>query len=259
MVHTAWHRPWRAGCWLAPWLDQRTTRGPEHPVTTCLKRFLCPAFAALALLTAFVLPAPAPIDAQSVSLDAAMRVAQLTNDRRAAAGLAPLQVNQQAMITAQWFAEDQARNDYVSNDHLDSLRRNPIQRANESGYTGWFTLGENIAGMIPTPEQVVGVWMNSDAHRAAILNPEFCEVGVGYAENPDGFYRFHWVQLFGCRRSEPQPAPAATAQPATDAATDPAAEALPGDATAEPAAEALPVDATVDPAAFAVPVDAVEE
>lgn len=51
------------------------------------------------------------------------------------------------------------------------------------------SVGENIAYGYPTPEAVVEGWMNSDAHRANILNPSFTHLIVGYNNN-------HWVQLF---------------------------------------------------------------
>lgn len=51
------------------------------------------------------------------------------------------------------------------------------------------SVGENIAYGYPTPEAVVEGWMNSDGHRANILNPSFTHLIVGYNNN-------YWVQLF---------------------------------------------------------------
>ena len=53
------------------------------------------------------------------------------------------------------------------------------------------TAGENIAVGYSTPEQVVNGWMNSEGHRANILNASFTTIGVGY----DSTGRY-WVQLF---------------------------------------------------------------
>ena len=53
------------------------------------------------------------------------------------------------------------------------------------------TAGENIAMGYPTPEAVVDGWMNSEGHRANILNPSFTVIGVGYVEQ--GHY---WTQMF---------------------------------------------------------------
>ena len=53
------------------------------------------------------------------------------------------------------------------------------------------TAGENIAMGQTTPEAVVNGWMNSEGHRANILNSSYTQIGVGYAAN--GHY---WTQLF---------------------------------------------------------------
>ena len=53
------------------------------------------------------------------------------------------------------------------------------------------TAGENIAYGYATPEAVVTAWMNSDGHRANILNGSYTRLGVGYVA--DGHY---WTQMF---------------------------------------------------------------
>ncbi len=53
---------------------------------------------------------------------------------------------------------------------------------------------ENIAAGQRSPEAVMQSWMNSEGHRANILNPNLKKLGVGYAEG--GRYRTNWVQLF---------------------------------------------------------------
>ena len=57
-------------------------------------------------------------------------------------------------------------------------------------------IGENIAAGQPSPEKVVESWMNSEGHRANILNPEFGKLGVGYFNAPETDYKHYWVQLF---------------------------------------------------------------
>lgn len=54
--------------------------------------------------------------------------------------------------------------------------------------------GENIAWGQRTPQEVMTGWMNSDGHRANILNPRFTKIGVGYYQNAAG--RNYWTQLF---------------------------------------------------------------
>lgn len=55
--------------------------------------------------------------------------------------------------------------------------------------------GENIAAGYSTPEAVVEGWMNSKAHRANILNPNYSKIGVGYCADGSG-YGSYWVQVF---------------------------------------------------------------
>jgi uncharacterized protein YkwD len=55
-------------------------------------------------------------------------------------------------------------------------------------------IGENLASGFRTPEQVVAAWMNSESHRANILNEKFEELSVAITKGEDGKYR--WVQIF---------------------------------------------------------------
>ena len=63
------------------------------------------------------------------------------------------------------------------------------------------TAGENIAAGYSTPEQVVNGWMNSEGHRANILNANFTTIGVGYdsAEKTVGDQRKSDVATNKCR------------------------------------------------------------
>lgn len=54
--------------------------------------------------------------------------------------------------------------------------------------------GENIAWGQKSPEAVMQAWMNSEGHRANILNKNFTKIGVGYYQNAAG--RNSWTQLF---------------------------------------------------------------
>lgn len=55
-------------------------------------------------------------------------------------------------------------------------------------------IGENLASGFRSPEQVVNGWMNSDSHRANILNSNYEEISVAITQGDDGRYR--WVQIF---------------------------------------------------------------
>ena len=63
----------------------------------------------------------------------------------------------------------------------------------ESG-VNFKTAGENIAWGQKTPQEVMNVWMNSQGHRANILNTTFTEIGIGVYQEPSG--TMYWTQLF---------------------------------------------------------------
>ena len=56
--------------------------------------------------------------------------------------------------------------------------------------------GENIAAGYQTPAAVVEGWMNSEGHRANILNPDFTTIGIGCVKH-DSLYQIYWTQCFG--------------------------------------------------------------
>lgn len=71
----------------------------------------------------------------------------------------------------------------------------------------WYTLlddnnfeyykgGENIAAGYKSPEMVVAAWMESEGHRANIMNPDYHKIGVGYAFFGDDPYKHYWQQVF---------------------------------------------------------------
>lgn len=53
--------------------------------------------------------------------------------------------------------------------------------------------GENIAYGQSSPEEVMTAWMNSDGHRANILNSSFTKLGVGVYSSGGTLY---WAQMF---------------------------------------------------------------
>ena len=123
------------------------------------------------------------------------RVLELTNAERARAGLAPLTLNTQLTQAAQQYSEVLATDGCFA--HTCGPVPDMTQRDAQAGYTGWTTVGENIAAGYPTPEAVVNGWMESPGHRANILNPDYRELGIGLASG--GKYGAYWTQEFGSR------------------------------------------------------------
>ncbi|MBQ7035078.1 MAG: S-layer homology domain-containing protein [Clostridia bacterium] len=75
-----------------------------------------------------------------------------------------------------------------------------------NGISYWCA-GENIAGGQTDAEWVVEAWMDSEGHRANILQKDsgrpylsFKHMGMGYYYDANSLYKHHWVQLFlgGC-------------------------------------------------------------
>ncbi|KGR76914.1 CAP domain-containing protein [Ureibacillus sinduriensis] len=115
-------------------------------------------------------------------------VVELTNAERAKNGLAPLQAYEPLMKVAGAKSQDMAANNYFS--HTSPTYGSPFDQIKASGIT-YRAAGENIAQGQRTPEEVVQAWMNSEGHRANILNTSYTHIGVGYVE--DGNY---WTQQF---------------------------------------------------------------
>jgi uncharacterized protein YkwD len=76
----------------------------------------------------------------------------------------------------------------------------PDERMQRAGYHGFWALGENVAAGQTSPAEVVEDWMGSEAHCANIMNPDFGEIGIGYAYI-EGTYWTYWTQNFGAART----------------------------------------------------------
>lgn len=125
-------------------------------------------------------------------------VVRLTNQYRVANGRSVLSVDVDLTEAAQSYSETMAIGDFFS--HIGPGGSYPWDRAQQAGYeTG--IVGENIGVGYPTPKEIVNAWIASDSHRAAMLNPRYNEIGVGYyfLKNDTGFtnYNTYWSQLFG--------------------------------------------------------------
>jgi uncharacterized protein YkwD len=91
-------------------------------------------------------------------------------------------------------SRDMADQGYFS--HFAPDGSNVGDRATRDGYR-WRSIGENIAAGQGSPEQAVAGWMRSPGHCAAIMNPDFTEMGAGYAVNQDSPSGIYWTQVFG--------------------------------------------------------------
>ena len=115
-------------------------------------------------------------------------VAELVNAERAKYGLAPLTLSSELSSGARAKSKDMSDNNYFS--HTSPTYGSAFDMMKQFGIT-YKTAGENIAHGYSTPEAVVTAWMNSEGHRANILDAGYTTLGVGYVA--DGNY---WTQWF---------------------------------------------------------------
>ena len=115
-------------------------------------------------------------------------VIRLVNEIRTENGLKPLTANWELSRIARYKSEDMANNCYFS--HTSPTYGTPFQMIRSFGLT-YRSAGENIAYGQRTPAAVVDAWMNSNGHRANILNPAFTQIGVGYCAGGN-----YWTQMF---------------------------------------------------------------
>lgn len=118
-----------------------------------------------------------------------IQVLNLVNSERAKAGLPALKLDTD--ITA--AANVRAKEIKKSFSHTRPNGSSFSTALKEQGVS-FIGSGENIAWGQISPEQVMDGWMNSDGHRANILNKNFKNIGIGYYQDANG--RNYWVQLF---------------------------------------------------------------
>jgi uncharacterized protein YkwD len=118
-------------------------------------------------------------------------VLRLVNVERAAVGLSPLEADLTLMQAAQIRADETVQ----LFSHTRPNGESCFTVLSELGIS-YRSCGENIAAGFSTPEQTVNQWMNSEGHRANILNPSFTHLGVGYVNRSGTQYRNYWTQMF---------------------------------------------------------------
>ncbi|MER7800533.1 CAP domain-containing protein [Streptomyces parvulus] len=122
------------------------------------------------------------------------QVLALVNEERAAAGCSPVTANDRLTRAADDYSDVMASSGVMSHTGPDGSTM--ASRVEAAGYQ-WSTLGENIARGQADAASVMDSWMNSEGHRANILNCSFKELGVGVHFGDGGPW---WTQDFGTGR-----------------------------------------------------------
>jgi uncharacterized protein YkwD len=145
-------------------------------------------------ITATVVPSPSVSSSASAPADTGATVEEqvlaLVNVERAKIGCVALTADPALTTLAQNFSDDMAKRNFF--DHVDPDGNDPWDRAEAAGITGLG--GENIARGQADAQAVMDAWMNSDGHRANILNCNFRTLGVGASFADGGPW---WTQDFG--------------------------------------------------------------
>lgn len=114
---------------------------------------------------------------------------ELLNQQRAANSLQALTTDSLLYEAATIRAEELVQ----SFAHIRPNGQSPFTVLNEYGIS-YYAAGENIAMGYATPESVVTAWMNSEGHRANILNSNFQSAAVGVYQDANGIY--YWSLFF---------------------------------------------------------------
>ena len=118
-------------------------------------------------------------------------VLALVNQEREKHGLKPLQLDAEVFKVANMKSQDMRDHHYF--DHQSPTYGSPFEMLKQQGID-FKAAGENIAAGQKTAEEVMDGWMNSEGHRANILNPNFTHIGIGYVQGGD--HGTYWTQLF---------------------------------------------------------------
>lgn len=119
-----------------------------------------------------------------------MEVFNLINQKRTSAGLAKLKIDDETQNVARIKAKDMVDSNYFS--HTSPTYGSPFDML-KSFKVSYKTAGENIAGN-SSNSKAVEAWMNSEGHKANILNSSFNYTGIGVVNGSK--YGKIYVQMF---------------------------------------------------------------
>ena len=132
-----------------------------------------------------------------------------TNTERSKDSLPNLKINDELSKAAFLKAQDMLTNNYWA--HTSPTGVTPWKWLGDSGYN-YDVAGENLAKNYPTSQATVDAWMNSETHRANILNGKYQDIGFAVVDGMlDGRNTTLVVAYYGA------PATAAAVEGANDA------------------------------------------
>jgi len=164
-------------------------------------------------------------------------VIALANSARTRSEVPVLIISPELTLAAQRHSNDMANNGVLN--HVGSDGSQFWERMTSAGYM-LITGAENILLRSDSNAQAVfNQWWNSPAHQANMMNADYVEVGVAYAQSNDGIYYF--TMVLGRRDGVVAPAVAsATPLPPTSTPLPPTFTPVPPTATVTPLPSATP-------------------
>lgn len=133
---------------------------------------------------------PSTAAASSKGAAAEAEAVRLTNVQRAKHGCSALRMDTHLRAAARAHSKDMHVHHYFA--HNSQNGTTPWDRIKAAGYSS--PGAENIAQGYPTAQAVLNAWMNSEGHRANILNCSLKAVGIGVEYGQNGPW---WTQDFG--------------------------------------------------------------
>jgi uncharacterized protein YkwD len=120
-------------------------------------------------------------------------VIRLTNVERGKAGCGSVKLNTKLRTAMRLHVQELGTHGNLYISHVSDDGRSFVDRAKAQGYDA--PGGENVARGQRDAADVMNSWMNSEGHRANILNCSFKAIGVGAVKGVDG--TIVWGQIFG--------------------------------------------------------------
>lgn len=115
------------------------------------------------------------------------------NRFRAEKGIAPLKLSDELTQIACARAEEIAWSGKHSHTRPNGKKFSSLLK--DAGITEGIA-GENIGWGYETVDDVCEAWKNSESHYENIMNPDFVEIGIGIAADPDPDGKLCWAQIF---------------------------------------------------------------
>ena len=117
-------------------------------------------------------------------------ILNLVNQERRKNNIPELKLDWEISRVARYKSQDMCEKNYFN--HNSPTYGSPFDMLKKFNIS-YQTAGENIAKGQKTAQAVMNSWMNSQGHRANILNKNFTKLGIGFYEKNNSIY---WTQLF---------------------------------------------------------------